>query len=69
MFVQVPIFLYVAQEVERVLSVAFGKNYVGSSLTLGIFLYVAQAVESVPAVSFKNTQRSQKADIHATRES
>ena len=52
MFVQVPIFLYVAQEGERVLSVAFGKNYIGSSLTLGIFLYVAKAVERVLALAF-----------------
>ena len=38
------IFLYVAPAVERVLAVAFGKNYVGSSPTTGIFLYVATAV-------------------------
>ena len=34
------------------LAVAFGKNYVGSSPTIGIFLYVAQAVERVLAVAF-----------------
>jgi len=35
-----------------VLAVAFGKNYVGSSLTIDIFLYVVQAVECVLAVAF-----------------
>jgi len=35
------IFLYVAQEDERVLIVAFGKLYVGSIPTIGIFLYVS----------------------------
>ena len=54
MLVRVPIFLYVAQAVECVLAVAFGKNYVGSSPTIGIFLYVAQAVECVLAVAFRN---------------
>ena len=44
----------VAQAVECVLAVAFGKNYVGSSPTIGIFLYVAQAVECVLAVDFGN---------------
>jgi len=34
------------------LAVAFGKNYVGLSPTIGIFLYVAQAVECVLAVAF-----------------
>ena len=33
------------QAVERVLRVAFGKLYVGSSPTIGIFLYVAQGDE------------------------
>ena len=47
------------------LAVAFGKNYVGSSPTIGIFLYVAQAVECVLAVAFGTTQHSQKIDIHA----
>ena len=42
----------VTQAVERVLRVAFGKNCVGSSPTIGIFLYVAQAVECVLAVAF-----------------
>ena len=46
------IFLYVVQAVERVLAVAFGKNYVGSSPNIGIFLYAAQAVEHVLAVAF-----------------
>ena len=51
------LFLYLAgvtQAVERVLAVAFGKNYVGLSPTIGIFLYVAQAVERVLAVAFGN---------------
>ena len=48
------IFLYVAQTVERVLTVAFGNNYVGSSPTIGIFLYVAQPVERVLATAFGN---------------
>ena len=47
-------FLYVAQAVEHVLAVAFGKNYVGSSPTIGILLYVAQADEHVLAVAFGN---------------
>ena len=47
----------VDQAVERVLAVAFGNNYVGSSPTLGIFLYVAQAVERVLAVAFGNELR------------
>ena len=33
-------------------AVAFGKNYVGSSPTIGIFLYVAQGDKSVQAVAF-----------------
>ena len=37
----------VAQAVESELAVAYGKNYFGSSLTIGIFLYVAQPVERV----------------------
>jgi len=35
-----------------VLAVAFGKNYVDSSPTIGIFLYVALALERVLAVAF-----------------
>ena len=54
MLVQVPIFLYVARAVERMLAVAFRKIYVGLSPTIGIFLYVAQAVERVLAVAFGN---------------
>ena len=42
----------VAQAVERVLRVAFGKLYVGSSPTIGILLYVAQGDESVLRVAF-----------------
>ena len=42
----------VTQAVERMLAVAFGKNYVCSSPTIGIFLFVAQAVERVLAVAF-----------------
>ena len=34
------------------LAVAFWKNYVGSSPTIGIFLYAAQTVERVLAVAF-----------------
>jgi len=44
----------VDQGVQRVLAVAFGKNYVGSSPTIGIFLCIAQAVERVLAVAFGN---------------
>ena len=33
-------------------AVAFGKNYVGSSPTIGIFLYVAQGDERVLRVAF-----------------
>ena len=47
------IFLYVAPAVERVLAVAFRKNYVGSSPTIGIFPYVAPAVEHVLSVAFE----------------
>ena len=54
MLVWVPIFLYVAQATERMLAVAFGKNYVGLSLTIGTFLYVAQAVERLRAVALGN---------------
>jgi hypothetical protein len=42
----------VTQAVECVLRVAFGKNCVGSSPTIGIFLYVPQAVERVLIVAF-----------------
>ena len=51
----VDVFLYVAQAVERVLAVAFGKKkYVGSSPTIGTLLYAAQTVERVLAVAFGN---------------
>ena len=50
----VGIFLYVAQAVECVLAVAFGKIYVGLSPTIGTFLYVAQAVERLLAVALGN---------------
>ena len=35
------------------LAVAFRKNYVGSSPTMGVFLYAAQTVERVLAVAFE----------------
>ena len=44
----------VDQAVQRMLAVAFGNNYVGSSPTIGIFLYVAQPVERVLATAFGN---------------
>ena len=46
------IFLYVAQPVERVLAVAFGKKYGGSRPINSIFVYMAQAFERVLAVAF-----------------
>ena len=55
------IFLYVAQPVERVLAVAFGKKYGGSRPINGIFVYMAQAFERVLAVAFgtHNTDKRQ----------
>ena len=47
-------YLYIAQAVECVLAVAFGKIYVGLSPTIGTFLYIAQAVERLLAVAFGN---------------
>jgi len=44
----------VAQRVQRMLAGAFGKNYVGSSPTIGIVLYVAQPVERVLVTAFGN---------------
>jgi len=44
--------LYVAQPVQHVLEVAFGKKFVCSGLTNGIFVYMAQAFESVLAAAF-----------------
>ena len=61
MLVRVPLLLYSAQAVECVLAVVFGKNYDGSSPTIGIFLYVAQAVECMLTVAFgtHNTHKRQ----------
>jgi len=45
---------YVAQTVERLVEIAFGKKCVGSSLTIGIFLYVTQVVQCVLGVALKS---------------
>jgi len=52
MLVRIPLFLYVAQAVERVLAVAFGDTMFESHYR-HIF-YVAQAVERVLAKAFGN---------------
>ena len=47
------IFLYVAQTVERVVAVDFGKELC-SSPTIGIFIYIGHAVERVLAIALGN---------------
>ena len=54
MFVRVPVFLYVAQAVERVLAVAFGNKLCWFESNYRHIFYVTQAVKRVLAVAFGN---------------